>query len=110
METIDGIILLVDHTSSIGTLPNACDARPGVLNFLKKESVSPIFLSLFARLLSTTCSFTSAAKIILLLVSRILETNEVISEIKCFLGYPSKLYYLRYLSLYKNVVPTTVLK
>ena len=92
------------------TLPNIYDAGPAVLNFLKKELVSPIFLSLFASFPSTTYSFTSAAKIILLLASRILEIKEIISEMKYFLGYSSRLCYLRYLSLYKNVVPTVVLE
>ena len=110
METIDGIILLVDHTPSIGTLLNVCDTGPAVLNFLKKQSVSHIFLSLFASFPLTTCSFTSAEKIILLLASRILEIKKIISEMKYFLGHPSRLCYLRYLSLYKNVVPTVVLK
>ena len=110
METIDGIILLVYHILSIGTLPNVCDTRLAVLDFLKKESVSPIFLSLFASFLSTTCSFISATKIILLLASRIIKINEIMSEMKCFLGHPSRLCYLRYHSLCKNIVPTIVLE
>ena len=110
METIDSVILLVDHTLSISTHPNICDARLVVLNFLKKESESSISYSLFASFPLTTCSFISAAKIILLSASRILEIKEVMSKMKYFLGHPSRLYYLRYRSLYKNVVPTVVLK
>ena len=110
METIDSVILLVGHTQSIGALSNICYAGPAVLNFLKKELVSPISFSLFASFPSTTCSFTSAAKIILLLASRILEIKEIISKMKCFLGYPSRLCCLRYLSLCKNVVPTVILE